>query len=190
MLNTNSVSQDVLFAHKLLTDYEPVFDTKKLVSIDSSHSLFGYCINQKECLAITFENVENDKFSFKPFFMNVDFKDKDGNIVTHYVRVRSKYHWPSNSKSDPYMSFPSEEDEADYDPIDTLSYELGLALFSFVMDKCSNSLSAIECAYSYRVRHGICHACYGEGIDVKEAAANKTASAFTPCFVCEGTGKA
>lgn len=169
-----------------MAEYSPSFDKKKII-VDENKFVFyndkltlSATEEQADRLAIVGEWNEQGKmpdsttnlFSFPDFTMKTLFLHNEDSEKSLLVEV--PYSSATFEKEEmSTMSYAQREHQ-------TFAFEMGLALWQFCYFATHSPLNPAECAYSYRVRNNVCHACYGEGFDPK--------APDTKCYICHGTG--
>ena len=158
----------------LFNNYEIKFDTKNLF-VESETGHFHYKNETIETpeeqhlvsMPVVAEWREGNVFSFPDFTMKCAFASPADpeKLVYHTV---------------PFSSEPYDRDLG-HGAAEYVAYNLGLQLFSFVYNGIKQTPTAAECAYLYRKYNNVCHACYGDGVDLN-------ADVHTMCYVCNGSG--
>jgi hypothetical protein len=170
----------------LMAEYSPSFDKKKITL--NEDKVVSY--NEKLILSRSSKTVDSlaviaewnsegkmldsttNLFSFPDFTMKTLFLHNEDSEKSLVLEV-------------PYSSQTFEREElAAFSHTERehqiFAFEMGLALWQFCYFATHSPLNPAECAYSHRVKHNVCHACYGEGFDPK--------ATDTKCYICHGTG--
>jgi hypothetical protein len=158
----------------LFNDYEIKFDPK-CVFVEKETGEFHYrneTIDTPEeahlvSMPVVAEWREGNVFSFPDFTMRCAFSNPNDPDRVLYQTV-------------PFSSVPYDK-ELGHGATEYVAYNLGLQLFGFVYNTVKQTPTAAECAYLYRKYNNVCHACYGDGVEIN-------VEIPTACHICNGTG--